>query len=69
MLCWARTVEKIVVKLEVKTTSDKLGVSTTPLRHMISGQAEKIETNSREEIRTRNRHQEKYLTMSKISEH
>ena len=34
-----------------------MGVRTTPLRRMISGQAEKIETDSREEIRTRNRHQ------------
>jgi hypothetical protein len=46
-----------------KITGDKLGVGTTPLRHMISGQAEKVETNSKEEIRTRNRHQEKYLTI------
>ena len=67
-MCWARTVEKNVLNIKIKITGDKLGVRTTPLRHMISGQAEKIETNSREEIRTRNRHQEKYLTMSKISE-
>ena len=46
---------KIVFKKN-KITGDKLGVGTTPLRHMISGQAEKVETNSKEEIRTRNRH-------------
>jgi len=38
MLCWARTVEKIVLNMKIKITGDKLGGRTTPLRHMILGE-------------------------------